>query len=118
MALTLHQRMALFLVGCIGTRALLVLLAAKVPLAALRVMGVMGAVIAAGFAIIYMGKLRRTGAETGGQLIWWDSLRPVHALLYAAFAYFALTGDRRKAWVTLLIDVIIGLAAFVHHHWL
>ena len=108
----------MFLVGCIGTRALLVYLAATVPLAALKVMGVLGAVIAAGFTVIYAGKLRRTGVETGGQPIWWNSLRPVHALLYAAFAYFAWTGARRKAWVTLLIDVIIGLAAFVHHHYI
>lgn len=112
----LTQGQKTFLVGCMGTRALLVYLAATVPPAALRVMGVMGGVIACGFAVIYAGKLRATGVETGGQPIWWDFMRPVHALMYAAFAYLALTGAR-EAWVTLLIDAVIGMAAFVMHHF-
>ena len=116
MALTLEQRMALFLVGCIGSRVLLVYLAATVPPVGLKVMAALAAVIAVGFTAIYFGRLRPTGAETGGQPIWWNSLRPVHALLYAAFAYFAWFGHRRLAWSTLLLDVAIGLVSFLYHH--
>lgn len=116
MELTLNQRMALFLVGCIGTRGLLVYLAATVSLAGLKVMAALAAVVAIGFTVIYLGKLRPTGAETGGQPIWWNSLRPVHAILYASFAYFAWTGQRRVAWILLLVDVLIGLASFLNHH--
>ena len=116
MAITLNQRIALFLVGCMGTRALLVYLAATVSQAWLRVMAVLAAAVALGFALIYVGGLRPTGAETGGQPIWWNSLRPVHALLYAAFAYFAWTGQRRPAWIVLLVDVVVGLTSFMYHH--
>ena len=116
MALTLQQRMAMFLVGCIGTRTLLVYLAATVPPVWLKVMAVLGGLVVAGFTAIYVGGLRQTGLETGGQPIWWNSLRPVHAALYAAFAYYAWTGQRQTAWVTLLLDVAIGLASFLYHH--
>lgn len=105
-----------FLVGCIGTRLLLVLLAATVSPVWLKAMAVVAAAIALGFTVIYAGGLRRTGPETDGKPIWWDSLRPIHALLYAAFAYFAWTGRRREAWAALLLDVVIGLAAFLGHH--
>jgi hypothetical protein len=118
MALTLGQRKALFLTGCMGTRVLLVVLAATLPLRWLRVLGVLGGAVAAWFTVIYAGKLRPSGAETGGQPIWWNSLRPVHAMLYAAFAYCAWVGNRRGAWTALLVDVIIGFAAFVHQHYL
>lgn len=116
MALTVEQRLAMFLVGCMGSRVLLVYLAATVPPAGLKVMAALAAVVAVGFTAIYFGGLRPTGPETGGHPIWWNSLRPVHALLYAAFAYFAWFGHRRLAWSTLLLDVSIGLAGFMYHH--
>ena len=116
MALTLNQRIALFLVGCMGTRALLVYLAATVSLGGLKAMAVLASAAALGFAVIYFGGLRQTGAETGGQPIWWNSLRPVHALMYAAFAYFAWTGQRRPAWIILLVDLVVGLASFTYQH--
>ena len=106
----------MFLVGCMGTRTLLVYLAATVPLAWLKVMGALAAVIATGFAVIHTGGLRKSGPETGGEPIWWDSLRPVHAILYAAFAYTAWVGERQVAWRVLLLDVVIGLVSFVLHH--
>ena len=74
------------------------------------------ALVAIGFTTVYMGGLRQTGVETEGEPIWWNSLRPVHAALYAAFAYCAWTGRRQLVWATLLLDVAIGLASFLHHH--
>ena len=115
MALSAGQRVALFLVGCMGSRALLVYLAATVPLMWLKVMAVLAAVVALGFTAIYVGGLRSTGPETGGQPIWWDNLRPVHAALYAAFAYYAWTGERRMAWTALAVDVGIGLLSYMAH---
>ena len=112
----LQRRFILFLVGCMGTRGLFVYLAATLPATWLRAMAVPALVISAGFATIFFGGYRRTGAETGGQRIWWDALRPVHALLYALFAYFAWTGQRAIAWKLLLLDVVLGLASFLGFH--
>lgn len=115
MTLSSGQRVALFLVGCMGSRAMLVYLAATVPLTWLKFMGALAALVALGFTAIYLGGLRPTGPETGGQPIWWDNLRPVHAALYAAFAYYAWVGDRRMAWTALAVDAAIGLASYTAH---
>jgi len=105
-----------FLTGCIGSRAALAYLAAHASDGWLRVMGWLAAVIACGFMAIYVGKLRPTGIETGGACIWWDSLRPVHAAMYAAFAWYAVHGARDTAWKFLAADVTLGLAAWTVHH--
>ncbi len=106
----------LFLIGCMGTRFLLVYLAKNSSLLILKIMGLISIIISIGFISIYLFGLRKTGVETGGQLIWWNSLRPFHSLTYAVFAYMALTGMQQHAWKVLLIDVIFGLIAFLIHH--
>jgi hypothetical protein len=77
-------------------------------------MGALAIIPAVGFMTIYFGGLRKTGAEVFGERIWWNNLRPLHGLLYALFAYMALQRDNR-AWIVLLIDVVIGFTAFVMH---
>jgi hypothetical protein len=103
-------------VGCMGTRIALVFIAAFGSPEILKVLSVFAAVIAAGFATIYLGGLRKTGIETGGKPIWWNELRPVHAAIYAAVAYLAWNGRGDLAWKLLAIDVVIGLSSFVAHH--
>lgn len=112
-------RAALFLVGCMGSRAALVYAAHAAsrpgaPAWVLRVMGAAGLAIAISFFAIFLGGLRSTGPEVFGDRIWWDDLRPVHGALYLAFATLALHG-RRGAWVPLAVDVLVGLAAFGWH---
>lgn len=109
------RRILFFLVGCMGARFGLALLAKTLPPAYLPYMGVMALVIAAGFTIIYLGGLRPTGRETNGERIWWDSLRPVHAALWLVFGLMALR-RKREAWWVLLADTLIGLAAFTAFH--
>lgn len=113
---TLYERRALFLVGCIGTRLSFVYLAYVASLTTLRIMAVLAAVLALGFATLYLFGLRTHGIETGGQPIWWNALRPFHALMYGAFAYLAWTGQQSLAWKVLLADVVVGLDAFLWHH--
>ena len=79
-------------------------------------MGALALIPAIGFFTIYFGKLRKTGAEVFGERIWWNDLRPVHGFLYALFAILALQRNT-KAWIVLLVDVAIGLTAFIMHHW-
>ena len=109
-----RKRAALFLVGCMGVRFGLTYLAATRP-AALPLLGALAAPCALGIATIYALGLRRTGAETFGAPIWWDALRPVHAVLWAVFAFMALRGNA-DAWKVLLADTLLGLVAWIAHH--
>lgn len=104
----------LFVIGCMGSRFLLVYLAKNSSLLILKIMGLMAIMVAIVFMSIYLFNLRKIGI--GGQVIWWDSLRPFHALTYTVFAYMALLGIQEYAWKVLLIDVIFGLMAFLIHH--
>lgn len=106
-------RAALFLVGCLGSRAALAWAAHALAASPwLRALGLGGLAIAAGFFAIFAMGWRRTGPEVFGGRIWWDDLRPVHGALYLAFAALALLG-RPGAWVPLGVDAAVGLAAFV-----
>ena len=57
-----------------------------------------------------------TGSETFGEKIWWNDLRPVHAMLYFLFAYNAIIGNQ-QSWIYLLADVLLGLISFLIHHY-
>lgn len=114
---TLHKRYLLFLVACIGSRSLLVLLAKTLKTAYLPYMGALALLPAIGFFYIYFTGSRKTGAEVFGQKIWWNELRPLHGTLYLLFSYLAITKNS-YAYVALLVDVIIGLLAFFNHHFL
>ena len=104
------KRILLFLFGCIFIRSLLVLLAIKIPKKYLPVMGYAALIPAFGFSYIYLFGLRKTGPEVFGEKIWWNHLRPIHALLYFLFAYNAIK-QRHDSYKYLLVDVIIGLLA-------
>lgn len=108
-------RICAFLFGCMGARFALTWVARVVPLAWLPVMGLPAMVIAAGFAVIYINGWRKTGPEVRGGVIWWNALRPVHAALWFTFGVMALA-RQRDAWVVLLVDTLIGLAAFSAYH--
>ena len=58
--------------------------------------------------VIFLTGSRKTGQEVFGNKIWWNNLRPVHAILYTLFAYNAINKNK-EVWIYLLIDVIIGL---------
>lgn len=111
-------RIVLFLLGCIGTRFLLTALAywwrhsKQLPY-----MGYVALIPAIGFTIIYLAGWRKTGAEVFGEKIWWNALRPLHALLWFAFAIAAIY-RKPHAWAFLFIDTVIGLAAFTWHRLL
>lgn len=103
-----------FMIGCIGARLLLVILAKNAPLPWLKMMGYLALLPALGFSYLFFSGTRK-GTGAFGEKIWWESLRPVHALLYFLFAFFAIKGNR-DAWVFLLIDIAIGSAGFFYVH--
>ena len=113
---TIQKRFLLFLIGCIGTRTLLVYFAKNADTTNLKYMGYLAILPAIGFFYLYLTGARKTGGEVFGDKIWWNDLRPIHGLLYSLFAYNAINGNK-TAWIYLLVDVIIGLISFTTFHY-
>jgi hypothetical protein len=113
----IQKRFLLFLIGCIGTRSLFVIIAKMISLNYLPYLGYLALIPAIGFIYIYLTGSRNTGAEVFGDKIWWNHLRPIHSLLYFLFAYNAINMNK-NSWIYLLIDVIIGLTSFLVFHFL
>lgn len=111
----LQKRFLLFLIGCIGSRILFVLISKYIPNNYLPYLGYLALLPMIGFSYIWITNSRKTGPEVMGDKIWWNNLRPVHALLYGLFAYNAINKNE-NAWIYLLIDVIIGFVSFLSHH--
>ncbi len=110
-----QKRFLLFLFGCIGSRALLVYLAKIANRMYLQYMGYLLLLPAIGFLYLFFTGSRKTGGEVFGDKIWWNNLRPVHAVFYFLFAYNAIQGNP-FAWMFLLADVIFGLLSFLLFH--
>jgi len=110
-----QKRIILFLFGCIALRCYFAYLAKTISNDYLPIMGYLALLPAIGFSIIYAFNLRKTGPEVFGDTIWWNRLRPIHAVLYFCFAISAI---KKKSWsyIFLLLDVIIGFTAFVAKH--
>jgi len=98
-----------FLIGCIGSRLLLAFLGSQYPDA----IGNLILIPAIGFLVIYFFGLRKTGLETGGKPIWWNHLRPVHAIMYLLFSVLR---NHQYAPAILVADVLIGLIAHLSHN--
>jgi hypothetical protein len=113
----LKKRFLLFLIGCIGTRTLFVLIAKYSSLKYLPLLGYLAILPMVGFIYIYLTGSRQTGAEVFGDRIWWNDLRPLHALLYGLFAYYAIQ-RANFSWMFLLADVVVGLSAFLIYHYM
>ena len=112
----IQKRFLLFLIGCIGTRSVFVLIAKNIGVNYLPYLGYLALLPAIGFMYIYFTGSRQTGAEVFGEKIWWNDLRPLHSLLYFLFAYNAIIGNK-QAWIYLLVDVLIGLMSFLVYHF-
>lgn len=113
----LKKRILMFLIGCIGVRSLFVVIAKYINTNYLKYLGFLALLPAIGFVYIYLTGARKTGPETFGDKIWWNNLRPIHAILYFLFAYNAIIGNK-QAWVYLLADVLFGLVSFLIYHYM
>jgi hypothetical protein len=114
--LSFKERIVLFLIGCIGSRLLFAFIAKNIDVKYLPYLGYIALLPAIGMLYIYVSGSRDYGVEAGGK-IWWNSMRPVHSLLYFLFAYNAIKKNKDVAWKFLLLDVIIGLCAFINQHF-
>lgn len=110
----LTKRKALFLFGCIPLRLLICDIAKNDKS---KVLAVIAMGISLGFAYILLTGIRKTGGEVFGEMIWWNSLRPIHSLLYGLYAYSAMT-NMSDAYKYLVYDTILGFVSFVWFHFL
>ena len=113
----IQKRFLLFIIGCIGTRSLFVFIAKNASIDYLPYLGYLALLPFIGFIYFFLTGTRQTGAEVFGDKIWWNNLRPVHALLYGLFAYNAINKNI-NSWIYLLLDVILGLFAFLAYHYI
>lgn len=112
-----RRRIALFLFGCITTRLLTAEIVRRSPPSALPYYGALALLPALGFALIYAMDLRKSGPETFGEPIWWNNLRPVHALFYTVFAGAAFR-QSQYSWAILTTDALFGLASWIVYHFI
>lgn len=113
----IQKRFLLFLFGCIPTRLVFVYIAKTISLQYLPLLGYLALLPAIGFIYLYVSGSRKTGAEVFGDKIWWNQLRPIHALFYLLFAYNAIY-KIKTGWIYLLFDVIFGLCSFLIFHYI
>ena len=78
----MQKRFLLFLIGCIGVRTLFVIIAKNASTYNLQLLGYLALLPAIGFTYIYLTGSRKVGAETFGEKIWWNNLRPLHSFNY------------------------------------
>lgn len=113
----IQKRFLLFLVGCMGARSLLAVVAKMTPISYLPILGYIALIPAIGFIYLFLSGERTTGLGTFGGKIWWNNLRPVHATMYILFAYAAINKNP-NAWLILAVDVLLGLFSFLTHHYM
>jgi hypothetical protein len=111
------QRIFLFLIGCIGTQISLALLAKNVSDDILYKMGIIALIFAMTTTYMIFNDKKKNGTiGMSGATVWWNSLRPIHALLYFMFAYNALNKNK-NAWEILLINTLFSLFAWYLHYF-
>lgn len=106
-----EKRTLLFLLGCVSARAGFAALAKNAAGSNLQKLGYVALFPALAMMLAFLGGFRKSGPETMNQPIWWNRLRPVHAVMYATFAYLAINGNQ-EGWKVLIADLMIGLGAF------
>ena len=113
------KRFYLFIFGCIGTRLALTYGAKVVGdkyINHLPTLGYIALIPAFGMLYYYVSGTRQTGPEVFGDKICWDKFRPIHVVLLLTFAFLAIRSDKR-AWMALLVDVLVGLLLFTLHRF-
>lgn len=113
---TLHKRYILFLLMCIPSRYLISYGLFKMPKRYLRYISALLIIPVIGWIYIYLTDSRKTGAETFGNRIWWNSLRPLHAILYMFAAILAFRKNN-DSWKLIALDTTIGLLSFICYHF-
>jgi hypothetical protein len=105
------DRIILFSV-CIAVRIIVAYVAYLATTPYLRYMGYIAILPILDHLYLFFNDTRKKGFFEGK--LWWNPVRPIHVVLYILFAYNAIQGNQ-QAWIYLLLDVIVGLLAFMHN---
>lgn len=108
------HRWAAFLFLCIPMRLLLVYIAKFGTHIIKKILALALIFPAIAWLYLFFSNSRLNAFEAGGNT-WWNSIRPIHAILYI-IACKLLLQNKSNAFLPLLLDVIIGLIAFFHNH--
>ena len=112
------KRFLVFLLGCIGTRLSLSMLAKYITTDYLPFLAIITIPISISFMYLYIFGNDRADRQLEwlvDKKIWWDDLRPVHYILFMLFSIMAINKSS-YSWIVLLLDTIIGLVAWLNHH--
>ncbi len=93
---------------CILVRSILVYIAKTICIEKLKYVGYVTLLPAIGFIYCYIKKNKKKDK------VWWNPLRPIHGFLYLIFSIGAI--NHTNLWYLLLLDVIIGLVAYLIHY--
>lgn len=110
----MFDRRIAFVVGCIGSRTAAALVARRMYtyppiIRKLLILGAMAIAISLWFHFIF--KTREYAIEAQGP-VWWNEMRPVHAVMLLLFAQSAVA-MQPEAWMYLLADVCIAVTFWV-----
>jgi hypothetical protein len=106
-------RKLLFLFGCLPIRILYIYLAKKATLNLLYYLGIIA--IAIGISFFYHSKFGNKTGFFGGKA-WWHPVRNMHGLLWVLFGVLAIM-KKKRAYIVLIIDVIVGIITFINNYF-
>lgn len=101
---------------CILTRFILFLGAQYGSPYVKQIISYLATLIALGFTSIYLFGLRPNGTDGIEAVVWWNHLRPIHALLFGLYAYTSLVLECKCSAFFLLADVFVGIASYLTHY--
>ena len=103
----------LFLVGCLPTRILLILLIRFLPKNFLPYISWIFLLISISFLVVYNRRMK----GIYDKYAWWNDLRPIHSCLYLLTFIYTFYKNP-YSWVPLTIDILIGIISFSFHYTL
>jgi ACR3 family arsenite efflux pump ArsB len=112
----IQKRFILFLFLCIPSRFFLSYLIKKINTKYKSILATILLFIGIGFLIIYLGNFRKKGAETFGDNIWWNHLRPIHSFMYLYTSYL-MFNNNNNSHIFIFYDTIIGVISFLLYHY-
>ena len=122
-----NSRILAFLGGCILVRIIFAVVAFYFGQKnhsnwVLQSLGIIAIIIGISFFLIHYNILGKEEADKqllrwhdNDSKMWWDDFRPIHGFLYILFGILALC-KVELSYIILVIDVTIGLTAWVIHH--
>ena len=113
---SVQKRFTMFLFGCVFFRLGLAYSVKTMNIETLPQLSIIGLILCLNWFRIYFMHPRNTGPEVFGGEIWWDHLRPVHAIMHGLFGVMAYKKSK-YAYIPLVIDVGIGLGSFLNYHY-